>query len=328
MAVGSVLYPTLVDAAKLLNPDGSVANVVEILSQQNDILEEMVWVEANGPVSHRTTIRSGLPAATWRKLNYGVQPTKATTVQVTDTIGDLEAYSDVDKALTDLAGDPIAFRYSEDAAHIEGMRNELFQTLIYGNEGTEPEAFTGLTPRYNLSTAENGLNVIKHGGVGADNASIWLIVWGPNTVHGIYPKGSMVGLEVEDKGQVTLLDAADGKYEGYETHFVWKAGLCVRDWRYAVRICNIDASDLATLTNTDEVIVSMIRALERVPNLNAGRPAFYMNRAVREAVRLGANEKASSQITVENVAGQPVMRFGGVPVRRCDALTIAEDLVS
>lgn len=328
MAVGSVLYPTLVDAAKMLNPDGTVAKVVELLSQQNDVLDDMVWVEANGPVSHRTTIRSGLPAATWRKLNYGVQPTKATTVQVTDTIGDLEAYSNIDKALCDLSGNPLAHRFNEDFAHMEGMKNELFSTLFYGNEGTEPEAFTGLTPRYNLSTAENGLNVIKHGGSGSDNASIWLIVWGPNTIHGIYPKGNPTGLQYEDKGQVTLIDAADGLYEGYRSHFVWKAGLCVRDWRYAVRICNIDVSDLATLTNTDEVIDSMTRALERVPNLNGGRAAFYMNRTVREAARLGSLQKASSQLTVETVAGQPMMSFGGVPVRRCDALTSAEALVS
>ncbi|MFN7073990.1 phage major capsid protein, partial [Proteus mirabilis] len=59
---------------------------------------------------------------------------------------------------------------------------------------------------------------------------------------GIVPKGSKAGLEQNQLGEVTLQDDNGGKYQGYRTHFKWENGLTVRDWRYVVRIANIDLS--------------------------------------------------------------------------------------
>jgi hypothetical protein len=190
MATLPTTHPTLLDVTKRLDPDGKIDTIAELLVQTNEVLEDMTWTEGNLPTGHRTTVRTGLPTPTWRKLYGGVQPTKSTTAQITDTCGMLEAYAEIDKALADLNGNTAAFRLSEDMAHIEGMNQEMSQTLFYGNEGTEPEAFTGLAPRFNDLAAANSENVILGGGAGADNNSIWLVCWGPNTVHGIYPKGS------------------------------------------------------------------------------------------------------------------------------------------
>ena len=246
MAALSVTNPTLADVAKRLDPDGKIDTIVEILNETNEILEDATMLEGNLPTGHRTTIRTGLPAPTWRKLYGGVQPTKSTTAQVTDNTGMLEAYAEVDKALADLNGNTAAFRLSEDRAHLEGMNQEYVDTLFFGDESTAPEEFTGLAPRYNSTSASNGENVISGGGSGSDNTSIWLIVWGPNTVHGIYPKGSVAGLTMTDKGQVTIedVDGSGGRMEAYRTHYRWDCGLTVRDWRYAVRIANIDKSNL------------------------------------------------------------------------------------
>src|SRR5690606_41765531 len=161
MSALAASHPTLLDLAKRLDPDGKIDVIAEILTQENPILEDMNFVEGNLPTGHRTTIRTGLPTPTWRKLYGGVQPTKSTTTQVTDTTGMLEAYAEVDKALADLNGNTAAFRLSEDRAHIEGMNQEMAESLFYANEGTEPEAFTGLGPRLNtLTGAENSANVI------------------------------------------------------------------------------------------------------------------------------------------------------------------------
>ena len=99
MAVLSVKNPTLMDLAKITDPDGKISAVVEILNETNEVLDDMTWVEGNLPTGHRTTIRSGIPAPTWRKMYGGVQPTKSTTVQVTDNVGNLEAYAEIDKDL-------------------------------------------------------------------------------------------------------------------------------------------------------------------------------------------------------------------------------------
>ncbi|MFD2232772.1 major capsid protein [Phaeospirillum tilakii] len=322
--------PTLADLAKALDPDGSIAQVVEILNQVNEVLDDMTFIEGNLPTGHRTTVRAGLPQPTWRKLYGGVQPGKSSRVSVTDSCGMLEAYAEVDKALADLNGNTAAFRLSEDKAHIEGMSQEVAQTLFYGNEGTEPEAFTGLAPRYNSLSAENADNIINAGGTGSDNTSIWLVVWGPDTCHGIYPKGSQAGLKHKDLGEVTIenADGANGRMQAYRTHYRWDVGLTLRDWRYVARIANIDVSDLGTLANTKNLLTWMIQASERIPVLGRGRACWYMNRTLREKLRLGIIEKVAGNLTEETVAGKRVMAFDGIPVRRTDAILNTETVVS
>lgn len=329
MATLAATHPTLLDVTKRLAPNGSVDKIAEILNMTNEILDDMVWIEGNLETGHKTTIRTGLPTPTWRKLYGGVQPTKSTTVQVTDSCGMLEAYAEVDKKLADLNGNTKAFRLSEDRAHIEGMNQEFAQTLFYGNETSEPEAFTGFGPRFNDQAAANGENILTDAATpdGTDNSSIWLIVWGPDTVHGIYPKGSTAGLKMEDKGQVTIenVDGAGGRMEAYRSHYQWDVGLTVRDWRYVVRI-NFDSENLtfnaATGPNLPDL---MAQALELVPSLQMGRPAFYMNRKTRSFLRRQiAAAVSGSTLTMDNVGGKKVMFFDEVPVRRCDSITNTE----
>jgi hypothetical protein len=320
--------PTLLDLAKVLDPDGVVADIVEIMNETNEVLQDMTYVEGNLLTGHRSVIRTGLPTPTWRKLYGGVQPTKATSVQVTDTCGMLEDYGQVDKALADLNGNTMAFRASEDRAHLEGMAQKVASTLFYGNETTTPETFTGLAPRFSsvsTGTSESADNVIDALGSGSDNSSIWLVVWGPRTVHGIIPKGSKAGIQARDLGEQMIQNSDGSKYQAYVTHYRQDVGLTVRDWRFVARVCNIDISDLATLANTKNLITYMIQAEERIPQLGAGRPVWYMNRTVREALRLGIIEKiAPATLTAETVAGKPVVMFDGIPVRRVDEILKTE----
>lgn len=322
----AIQNPTLLDVAKRTDPDGSIATIVELLAQSNDVLQDMTFIEGNLPTGNKTTVRTGLPTPTWRKLYGGVQPTKSTTTQVTDSCGMLEAYAEIDKALADLNGNTAAFRLSEDAAHIEGMSQQMASTLFYGNEGTQPEAFTGLAPRFNSLSASNNTNIINAGGTGSDNTSIWLCVWGPQTGFGIYPKGSRAGLQMTDKGQVTIenVDGAGGRMEGYRTHYRQDMGLTIRDWRYFVRIPNIDVSDLDTVANTRNLVTWMIQATERIPSFGKGRACFYVNRNIREKLRLGILDRTSTNLSWETVEGKRVMTFDDIPVRRTDALLNTE----
>jgi hypothetical protein len=330
MALLPVSNPTMADVAKRLDPDGKIDTIVELLESTNEVLTDLTVMEGNLPTGHRTTVRTGLPEATFRRMYGGVQPGRSTTAQITDNCGMLEAYAEIDKALADLNGNEAAFRLSEDSAHIEGMSQKMATTLFYGNEGVTPEAFTGLTPRFNSLSAQNADNIINAAGAGADNTSIWLCVWGPNTGHGIYPKGSQAGLKMEDKGQITVenVDGAGGRMEAYRTHYRWDMGLSIRDWRYFVRIANIDVSDLNTIANTKNLITWMIMAAERIPSFGKGRAAFYVNRTIREKLRLGILERVSNNLSWETVSGKRVMTFDDIPVRRTDALINAEAVVA
>lgn len=320
----------LLEWAKRLDPKGGTADIAEILNERNEMLDDMVWREGNLPTGHKGTVRTGIPTPTWRKMYGGVQPTRSTTAEVIDTCGDLEAFSEIDAAIAELNGNTAAFRLSEDRPHLEGMAQELADKLIYGDTDTDPEQIMGLAPRFdNLTADDNSENVLDGGGSGSDNASIWLVVWGERSCHGIFPKGSMAGIHHEDMGKVVIEDASGGSNTGrmvaYRSHFVVKPGLHVRDWQYIVRIANVDISDLTADASgsSADLVDLMIQALELVPNLN-GRAAFYMGRTVHSFLRRQIINATNVRLTMEEVAGKKVMAFDGVPVRRVDALTEAE----
>lgn len=320
---------TLADWAKRLDPDGKVPTIVELLSQTNEMLEDIEWVEGNLPTGHKTTVRSGLPEVAWRQLNYGVQPSKSRTVPVTDTTGMLEAYAEVDKDLADLNGNTAEFRLSEDQAFLEAMNQQLQYQYIYGNIAVNPEKIMGFAPRFNSKSAQNGANIISAGGSGSTNTSIWLVVWGKNTVHGIFPKGSKAGLSHDDKGQVTLTDPNGGRYEGYRTHYQWKPGLTVRDWRYVSRIADIDVAALTKNAATGADLNDlMVQALEKIPNLKAGKAAIYCNSTIRAWWRRQLLNKANVHLSWDTVAGKKVLSFDEVPVRRVDQILNTESPVA
>ena len=317
------------DWAKRRDPGGKVDKIVEILSVTNEIMDDAVVKEANGATIHRTTIRSGLPSGTWRKLNYGVQPQKSTTVQVDDTMGMLETYSEVDMALADLESDTNAFRLSEDMAFIEGLGQNFADTVFYGDTTINPERFMGFAPRFSDLSAENADNIIDAGGTSSTNASIWLITWDDNICHLIYPKGSKVGLQSNDKGQVTKESEVKGNYEIYRTHYKMNTGLSVRDWRYIVRIANIDVTDLTKDAATGADLVDlMASAIELLHSQGRGKQVFYMNKKIRSFLRRQTKNSKNVQINMMEVAGKHVMAFDEIPVRRTDALTNAEARVT
>lgn len=326
---------TLLDIAKRLDPDGSASAIAEMLSQTNEMLADMPWIEGNLPTGHLTTVRTGLPTVAWRKLNQGVAASKSRTAQITEACGMLEGYGAVDKDLAMLNGNTAAFRMSENSAFIEALNQEMASTLFYGDTSTAPEKFLGLAPRFDdvpttSGGAENKVNVIDAQGSSTDNSSIWLVGWGPNTIHGIYPKGSKAGLIHEDLGEDTVYDSSNNRYRALVDHYQWKCGIALRDWRYVVRIANIDISDLTKNAATGaDLIDLMTRAMERIHSLSGVTPRFYVNRTISSYLRRQIVSKvASSTLTVENVAGTPTMTLGGVPIRRTDALTEAEARVT
>ena len=345
MALLSGRNLTLADLANIVDPDGKIAAVIEILNETNEILDDMTWMTGNLTDGHQSTVRVGIPEPTWRRLYGGVQPTKGTTTQIKDTCGMLEAYCEVDKKLFMLNDQSAAWRLSEDAAHLEGMNQEVAQTLFYGNEGTAPDEFTGLAPRLNSTDPASGDNIIKAGGSGSTLHSIWLVVWGDTTVHGIVPKGSQAGFQMENLGQDTKVNSDGSMYEVLRTHYMWDCGLCVRDWRYVVRIANIpEPSELGVIWNGGQFSASsgsgtprvslpslMFRAMRLIPNMGKGRPAFYMSRDMATAVAEQTVAMGNASfLTSEQVGGDKrfTERFHGIPMRRVDKLTTDESAVA
>jgi hypothetical protein len=338
---------TYADWAKRMDDGYKVARIIELLSQTNEILEDMLVIEGNLPTGHKTTIRTGLPQATWRLLNLGVPNAKSTTAQLTDTCGNLETYAVIDKDIADLNGNTAEFRLSEVKAFLEGMSQQVATTLIYGNQFLNPERFTGLAPRFSTKTTANSntaFNVLDGGGTASTNTSIWITVWGDDTLHATFPKGKITGLQHRDMGEWPVLDSASNTYQAYRDHFKWEIGLVLRDWRYVARIANIDVTQL-TGVSAANLINLIIRALYRLPTApvsattiqtsdtpevraNMGRAVLYANRVVRTYLDLQAMNKTNVLLRIEEFDGKPITTFRGIPVRTCDAILSNEAQVT
>ena len=326
MATLANTNPTLLDFAQAMDENSNIAPVIELLHQTNEVLADWSFREGNLVTGHRTTVRTGLPSVTWRLLYGGVQPDKSRRAQVTESTGMLEAYNQIDKALADLNGNTNEFRLSEAMAQIEAFSQEAASTLFYGDSAVNPERFTGLAARYNDLSAENADNIIDAGGSGSDNTSIWLVVWGDQTCHGLFPKGSQAGLAVQDLGEDTHVESDGSMYQVYRMHFRWDLGLCLKDWRFVVRIANIDKSDLTADASSGAVLPDlMFEAMERIPNFNSGRAAFYMSRDTRTKFRQQmANRVKDSTLEFKDVGGHKAMSYQETVIRRCDALAADE----
>ena len=339
-------HPTLVNWAKTLDPNGKVFQVAELLNQSNELLNYMTWIEGNLPTGHKAAVRAG------------VAPSKSDRAIVEDVCAMQEARNEIDKDLAELNGNTAAFRMSEAVSFIESMNQTCANQLIYGDTSINKDGILGLAPRYNQIAAIPGVNngvapnsaqnIIDAGGTGANNTSIYLAVFSEQTVTGIFPKGSKAGLVQEDLGVIDAFDGNNNRYRAYAELWQWKYGLHIKDWRYVVRIANINVADLVAQANTQAITAStwvnklMIKALARIPSMGMGTPVFIASRTVKEMLSVAALDKSQNALgfmeavnqfgTVApgSVAGSGkdirggVLMFQGVPVITMDAIIAQE----
>lgn len=330
MAVSASTHPTMVDYVNRVNGKGEIADIIEIIRQDNPLLDYIPWLECNDGDGHKTTMRTGLPQPTWRKLYGGVQPTKSETRQVRDTTGIMHAYAEVDCDLVQKNGNSAAFRMSENSAFLDGMNEEFMSTFFYGDEANEPEAFTGISARYSDTTAENARQIIKVGST--PDTSMWVLGFGPQALHGLYPAGFTMGLEHTDKGQVTIEDADGsngGRMEVYRSHYRWACGMSLRDWRTCARV-QVDYSELVKDAATGaNLFDELSKALARTKRGGATRQVIVCNEGILEFLRLQAKHAVtSSTLSRAELAGRDVDTIDGKPVLMCDALTTTEDTIA
>lgn len=329
MATINASLPSLQDLISRTDPDGSIAPIVEALSQDNAILADSVWKEGNLPTGHKFTSRKALPSGTWRRFNEGVAPTKSRTDQITEACGMLDAICKVDVDLAKLNGNEAAFRMSENKAFIQGLSNDMETAFLYSSTKTDPEKIMGFAPRLDSTTGDWGGQIIKHdtSASGSDQASVWLVGWGLETVYGIYPKGMKAGLEMDDMGKQLTRDSSNNEFRAWVSYWTWKVGLCVQDARYLVRLANVDTSGLSETGKT--LIQSMIKMYHQMKSTKGVRPAYYVNKKIGTYLHLQAlDSTTNSTLTIENIGGKPVTHFLGIPVRETDALTNAEAVIS
>lgn len=348
MATGQ--WPTLNDVASRVSPDGKMKLIAEYLSQANEILEDMNFIEASEIGGHTFGFRTSIPGGDWTAYNQGVPTSKSTTAQGRVALGRLEAFSQIDLRLADDCTDPQGFRLTEDVAFMQGMSQTMVQNIFYGNTAVNPYAFIGFSTFYgtiNPAIQPNAANVFSGGGTGSSNTSLWLLGWGENTISALYPRGSKAGgLKMRDLGDSRFAyDSVGNPFLAYTTHFEHVMGICPKDWQYGSRYCNLDTTSAGLFgPNAADLFVTMDRmvlAMRTGPKNVSGitkvdavddpapgnRQVFYGNRTLRHAMDTQALRNRNVLIRLEDYAGMPVMSFRGLPIKIVDQLVNTEATV-
>lgn len=307
----------------------AAGDIIELMNQTNDIISDIPWMESNQSDGHLTRIRTGLPEVYWRRLYKGIPPSKGKWSQVKEGCGILEALMELDVAEVELYGDKAkAFRLSEAKAFVESMRQKVAKTLFYGDNTKNPDEFNGFAMRYPSLKSPNVIDACGKSGGGAKLASMYLIDWGSDTVHGLYPKGSSGGLTHEDLGRYMTVDEDGRKFQCVGDKHNWKCGLTVRDWRAVVRICNIDTTKLFEEPGTEGYVDLQkltIEAKNKMPESMRGKAIWYAPSEVMTGLEVQSINRSNVHLTYGEFFGSKgVPMLHGRPVRQCDALSVDE----
>ncbi len=327
--------------AMRMDSTGKAAYLVNLLSQNNSTIYEAMAVPCQNGNAFEFTQVVALPTIVRRSYNQGVAATQAAVAKQMATAIEYADTAKIDSSLADLNGQRNEVRAREIQLHMQAMGQKVASDLFYSNRSTDPTAFTGFANIYNTvttATSQIATNVIDCGGTLSTNASIWLIGWGDNQIHTIFPNGHAAGLQHIDKGLQQAYDSNGQLFYAWTDWLQWNIGLAIHDWRYCVRACNIDvnlfggasAADLigilAAMMMKPPVMPAGVGPVQTAddPTVVGSRWAFYTNRTVLLALDNQARTGTNILLQMEQWAGRPTLTYRGIPIRDEDALTIAE----
>lgn len=328
-------------AAKMTH-NQEIIDVAEVLNEVNDVIQDAVVQQANDITSHVVSRRTALPGVNWVKVGNGWNATVGTLNQVREEIGMLKARYQCPEDVMDLQPNPAKYRMQQERAYIEAMGQELANTLM-GNFSAgslspgvaPPEEFAGFQYRYNSLGTDFTNYVISNGNdSGSDNTSIWFVDWGPGKVYLTHPRNTGGGgLSKKDKGLIYTMagnssntptfEPNNNQLYAYTTEFDWKVGLAIEDTRSVKRLCNIDSVSTETNTLNEDFIIQIRNNFK-----GSSVPFMYVNETVFTQLQILAKDKTNVHWTENNPFGKPQMFFLDMPVRRCDAITNVEGIIS
>ena len=322
---------TLLERARRTDPKGNLAKIAEVLVEDNPILWDAPWMEANGDTYHKSVRRTYEPSGTVRKINQGVATSASRTIDVFDSIMTIADYSEADTMLVDNAPDPMLFRTNEARAHISGIAKGFVSYLLYGSVADAPEEINGFATR--MGSLATTTNVRDAGGSGSDVTSIFIVQWGLDKVFMVYPRGRPWegGVKHKDLGEVTVSTAttavaSSAQYQAYRDYFEVSGGLVVRDDRCTARLANIESTGTSNIFDEDDLIT----LLNRMPGSGAGA-TIYVNDTIATQMEIALKDKNNVNYAPgggEGLAGDPVVKFRGHPVKKVDQILITETAIT
>lgn len=333
---------SMIDQYKNVDGYGRFIDTIEVLNDTSQgILDDWSWMECNSGTKHTRSIRTGLPTVSWGALYEGIPQSKAAKQTVDDTTGFVEGLASADKRQLALyAENKTAIRAAEARAHIEAMAQELVTAMFYHNPATNPKYPKGLGARYGtIATSGAGAQIVDAQGTGSDLTSMWFVEWGYDGLSTIYPKGTVGGIQRENKGEQRVLDAAGNPYYVEEELISSQCGFSIGDWQRVSAVRNIEVSD--ALAGSVDLFGYMrsayyklkSRRVNKIMDQKApGRLAIYCNRDILEALdKLSTNDGSSDNFTRlkwGEIQGREVLTYRGIPIRETDAILNTESQIT
>lgn len=323
--------PNILDVSTRYTEDGKPLPIAEILTKRKPVFAAIPFVETNTTNGHRIVVETELPSAVLRKLNAGVKPSTGRANGITESCAEFASLGQVDKVLAQLSTNVSDFRVKKNGRHIEAI-GQMFEDQFFNGSAVTPEGFVGLKERYGALTGPLSRQVINCAGTGSDLTSMFVVGWGPDSIYGIYSKGTQAGITHTDYGDELVSDGAGGQFPAFRDWFALQAGIAIEEPRNIVRVANIDqdALKVAPVAGTDLILTNeLIKAVNRIEYMNMVRPVIYVNRDIHEWLDLQANNRSILGLTTsENIEGKAVLKFRGIPIEKTDSLGWNEDAVA
>lgn len=325
--------PTMIDIVRGKVNGKFDRDIVELALDSNENLGHFTVLQCNDGKNDTTTIRTGIPDVAWTSFYEGVQPSKGSKTQVTNSCGHLTGLIQVDARLINTTEEAETELGDEAFAQCEAMGNEVLSALFYGNTKVNGKKFNGLAPIYSKkctptsSDKEASYYTLDANKTGDSSAlrSIWLVGHGRMGTALIYPKGSSAGLKRGPVKDQTVTTADGGRLQVKEQFFDWDVGARVKDFRKNVRICNIESNKLEE--NDIDLGELMLKAIVRADKTGVSQK-FYMPKSIYEwLVVKTRRDVKSSNFSFADYDGKLVMHFQGVPIFCEDALDVNEEMV-
>jgi hypothetical protein len=335
---------TLSEMVRREAPNGQMAQLVDVINEENPILMDAKVTECNEGTSHKATRIVSRPSGSERGYNMGIDAEAGVTETVTEPTCMLDGMSQIDDALLRHSPDKLAARLAEDKMFLSGIQQtmayRLFNAISGGTEVGNRAAYSlrinGFPFRsdYNvLSSAHVVDNAGGNASATANKTSIWLIQWGFHKVNLTFPRndaleGGEYGVKMTDYGRVIVTDGASKKYPAWQTWFECHFGLFVWDPRCIKRIVNISCS---SIDGVDDVAFDETKLIEAYMKMKYGRQGvvIYANETVLTQIWKRVNEKSNVMFSQDkDPFGRKVAFFQNAPIRQVDAIGVTEATVS
>lgn len=335
MAIGDPIYGEALSIADIAAHSRDYGPIVEILNKRNPILKDIRMVRCNNGTSHKGIIRTSLPDGTFKGFYQGVNSEKATVVQIEEPTKMLQSIALADCDLIDLNENIGNALLQQNKGFIAGLGQHQARTLFYGDENQNPNVYNGLASRYNAygdNPKFSSYNVINAGGTGTNLTSIYIVGWGDDKVCGIYPANSVAGLQHRDLGADLVPDSAGRLFRAYRHHYSWSMGLFVADWRYCIRIANIDIAQFANWGTSawagPDLGTMIIQALGmKFPDNTPDGSVMYCSRDVWTMFQIMARDKGNLALSLRQWNGETIDAVNGMPLRICESISTHETVV-